>query len=124
MWSYSLQLAAAAVLAAAQIATPAAARGAGASGGGHFVGHGHFANHFRGRFGFQIVLIAPYGWGWPYADYDEAPLDTYGNTMTVIPYPPPAPPAATASACDRKTETFTVPSADGGTREIKVTSCP
>jgi len=129
VWTTTLRLIAVLVLAAAQITTPpAAAGGPSASGGGHFVSHGfvghnRFANHFRRKFAFHRVLIAPFGWGWPYDDYG----DSYGNNITVITYPPPAPPAdasSTASACERTTETFTVPSADGGTREIKVVSCP
>jgi hypothetical protein len=52
------------------------------------------------------------------SDYDGAPADAY---------PPPAPivrgPEA-EPACHRTSETFNVPAAGGGTREITVIGCP
>jgi len=119
MWCKALRFAAILVLGAGQTATGASAFEHGSGWSSHFV-HGHFNHHFRRK-----VLIVPYAWDWPYSDYGEAPTDA-GNVGIIL-YPPPASAARaadTAPACHRNVETFTVPSADGGTREIKVISCP
>lgn len=115
MCSKALCLAAVLVLCATQTPTGALAfeQGSGAAMGSHF-GHGHFGHHFHRH---RVLIV-------PYADYyDEG--DGYGDTA-VISYPPPAPsaPAPEVAPCHRNIETFTVPSADGGTREIKIISCP
>jgi hypothetical protein len=95
------------VLGAGQTVTRAFAveHGGGVVTGSHF-GYGSFG-HYSGD--------------WSDSDYDEAP--TYGNNAV---YPPPASAVAPAAepSCHRTSETFNVPSAEGGTREITVIGCP
>ena len=55
--------------------------------------------------------------------YDGAPTDAYGNIAVYPPAPAIRAPEA-EPACHRTSETFNVPSADGGTREITVIGCP
>ena len=119
MCSKVLRLAAVLVLAlaAGQTATGALAveHGGGAITGNQF-GHGHDGHHGR-------RLLVPYPGDWPDSDYDE-PTDDYGN---IAAYPPPTPAVRAPEAppaCHRSIETFNVPSADGGTRQVTVINCP
>jgi hypothetical protein len=107
------------VLATSQTVTGALAleHGDGAVTGSHF-GHGPFG----GRKHHRIVII-PYPGFWSDSDYDDQ-TDAYGNIAV---YPPPARAVRapeTQPACHRASETFNVPSAEGGTREITVIGCP
>jgi hypothetical protein len=107
------------VLGAGQTVTRAFAveHGGGVVTGSHF-GYGSFGHHGRKH---HRIAIIPYSGDWSDSDYDEAP--TYGNNAV---YPPPASAVAPAAepSCHRTSETFNVPSADGGTREITVIGCP
>jgi hypothetical protein len=109
-----LVLALALVLGAGQTVTGALAveHGGGAVTGSHF-GHNPFGHH--GRKHHRIVIIPYPGDGYD-SDYDGAPTDAY---------PPPAPAvrAQPEPACHRTSETFNVPAAGGGTREITVIGC-
>lgn len=119
------RLAAVLILTASQMAIGecAFARSGGGSGGmshGHFVGSGHLPHsHFGHRLRRRPVLIAPYGWDWPYADYNDVPS---ANT-TIVAYPPPVSSGRATADCHWNAETFTVPSSAGGTRPIQVMSC-
>jgi hypothetical protein len=100
--------------------TAAAALGnRGGSGGNHFV-RGAFGHPFHHRLRFRKTLIIPYS----YYDYDYA-ADPLGD-VAVYPLPTvsSAPPASSATACHRNVEMFTVPSEDGGTRQITIINCP
>jgi hypothetical protein len=106
------------VLGAGQTVTGALAveHGGGAVTGSDF-GHNPLGHH--GREHHRIVVI-PYPGDWSDSDYDGAPTDAYGN----IADPPPAPAVQAPQACHRTSETFKVPAAAGGTREITVIGCP
>jgi hypothetical protein len=81
----------------------------------HF-GHSPFDHH--GRKHHRIVII-PYP-----ADWSDSNYDAYDNIAV---YPPTAPVVRepeSEPACHRTSETFTVPSAEGGTRDITVIRCP
>ena len=124
MCSKAIRLAAilALVLSAGQTVTGALAveHGGGAATANYF-GHNPFGHH--GRKHHRIVII-PYPGGWSDSDYDGDPTEAYGNIAV---YPPPAPPVRAPEslpACQRTSETFTVPSAEGGTREITLIRCP
>jgi hypothetical protein len=129
--AHVLRLAAALLLAAAQtVATQPLAR-AGFGGGGSRASHfapGHFAGHFnrhpfRRSHAFQPVFVVPYGWDWPYSE--EPPTEGDGS-VAVIPYPAPTSsggPSGAAAGCHWDAQTFTVPSAEGGTRQIQITRC-
>jgi len=99
------------VLGAGQTVTGALAveHGGGAVTGSHF-GHNPFGHHGR-------KVVIPYPGDWSDSDYDGDPSDAYGNIAV---YPPPV----QEPACHRTSETFNVPSAAGGTREITVIGCP
>ena len=106
------------VLGAGQTVTGALAveHGGGAVTGSHF-GDNPFGHHDRKHH--RIVGI-PYPGDWSDSDYDGAPTDAYGNIAAA-----PAVRAPQAEpACHRTSETFKVPSAAGGTREITVIGCP
>lgn len=99
--------------------------GKGWSGGGHF-GHSRFGhNQFDHRFRRNQVLLNGWGWDWGWGPYDSS---GYGNT-TVVAFPQATPQAANATGsiaatpCHWNAETFTVPSATGGTGPIQVVSC-
>jgi hypothetical protein len=122
MWSKALVLAAALVFCAGQTATsaPVLEHDSGRATGSHFVGdhfghHQHFGHH-RGK-----VLIIPYPVDGPYFDYGEAPTDEI--PLTNPPSMSSAPAANEATACHRSVQTFTVPSAEGGTSEITIMRC-
>jgi hypothetical protein len=87
--------------------------------GGWGGNQGAFAHPFHKRGRFHKTFIVPYA----YYDYDY-PADAFGDTA-VMAYPPPAtPPASSTSACHRNVEKFTVPSKEGGTRQITIINCP
>jgi hypothetical protein len=93
------------------------------SGGGH-VGHNHFGhNHFDRRFLRNRFFLNGWGWDWGWAPYDNS---GYGNT-TVVAFPQATPQIANGSVaatpCHWNAETFTVPSATGGTGPVQVVSC-
>lgn len=123
-----VSLAVATLIGAALIAAPAQAR---VDGGRHSgivrgpvlvgraaVGHHPFFRHHRFEGPFLGLGLAPYGWGWPDYGYDDVPTDASGDIDNVVPEPPPT------SVCNRSVETVTVPSEDGGTRQIKMIRCP
>jgi hypothetical protein len=131
-----LAIAAALALGAANTSTDTAF-GRGLSGAAHFVGgEGHFVG--GGFAGHRLVInqgfvrrfrrsfatgFWPY---WPYYYYDYTPPAAYGD-MTTATYPGTdglAPEALSAPACHRSEEIVTVPSEEGGSREIKITRCP
>jgi hypothetical protein len=86
----------------------------GAVTGSHF-GHNPFGHD--GRKHHRIVII-PYPGDGSDSDYDGSPTDAY-------PAPAPAVQAPQAEpTCHRTSETFNVPAAGGGTREITVIGCP
>lgn len=118
------RLAAVLILAASQVALGECAFARGGSSGvshGHFVGSSHFSHgRFGHRFRRKPIFIAPYGWDWPYADY-EAP--SAGYNTTIVAYPPPLNSGRAADNCHWDEETFTVPSSAGGTSPVKVMSC-
>jgi hypothetical protein len=86
---------------------------------GHHFAHGTFGHPFHNRLRFHKTLLVPYG----YYDLDY-PADAFGDAP-VITYPSPtANVVAPATACHRTVEQFTVPSQDGGTRQITIINCP
>jgi hypothetical protein len=118
----ALRLAAVVILTASQMAIGerAFARSGGGVSHSHFVGSSHFSHgHFGHRFRRHPILIAPYGWDWPDADYSDVPS---ANT-TIVAYPPAVSSGRTTGDCHWSEETFTVPSSAGGTRPIHVVSC-
>ena len=103
---------------------------AGGHGGGHGGGRGvgirsfHFGGHrhpfgFRHNRGFGVGLW-PYGYG---GYYDVAPYaddySTYPPPQIVVrePAPPPVP------VCQHSERTYTVPSANGETRQVTINRC-
>jgi hypothetical protein len=79
-------------------------------------GHGGFGLPFHKRF--HKTVVFPYG----YYDNDY-PTDTFGDDAAMT-YSPPIVPPEPSPTCQRNVETFTVPSSAGGTRQIKIISCP
>ena len=120
------------VLVAAAIAgvsSTAIAKGGGGGGGGkgggvgHF--HGRFDNHFlRNRFLRNQNVLGDWwgwGWGWPYSDNG-------GGNSTVLVFPQAKPQAADVTGsingpCHLSADTFNVPSAAGGSRQVQVVAC-
>jgi hypothetical protein len=94
----------------------AAGRG---SGGWHGGGSGWHGVGYRGRY---------YGGGYfatPYYDYFATPyydIERVGDVPALQPLGP-AIPATFALSCHRSQEIKTVPSEDGGDRQIKITRC-
>ena len=115
MWGKALALAAVLVFSAGQTATSAPAVENGSGWASSSV-HGHFGHHRR------KVVVIPYPVDRPYFDSDEAPTDEI--PVTSPPQVSSAPALDAASACHRSIEKFTVPSEDGGTREITIIRCP
>lgn len=113
--------------------THTVAQARGAKGGGHtfggryhFMGHHHFARgfHRRGRRGFfrgsdfvQWPLYDGFDIGVPYYESGE-PVD-YDLPPTVGYAPRPEP----ALNCDHSLQIVTVPSEEGGTRQVAITRC-
>jgi hypothetical protein len=111
------------------VSSAAMAKGGGGKGGSgghvghaHF-GHAHFHNHFlRNRFLSNQAVLGGWGWGWGYGD------NGYGNT-TVVAFPQATPQAAGVTGsiatgpCHLNADTFDVPSAAGGTRQVQVVGC-
>ena len=129
----TIAVAAALVLGTAGMTTGAMAFGHG--GGfarGLAIGHGGFG-HALGRgfafrrafalrraFAFGGLGLRLYGWGWPYygyGDYSYGPTDAFGDS-DIVTYAAPR-----ASSCHHSDETITVPSEDGGTRQIRMIRC-
>ena len=116
----TLALATSLILATASVATAAMAFGNHDSLGGNQFVHGAFGQHVHKRPHNTFVL--PY----PYYDYDyDYPADAFGEPPTD---PPPVvssvPPVPSPTACQRSVEKFTVPSKDGGSKEITIINCP
>ena len=78
-------------------------------------GHGGFVHplHKRSR------NVFPYG----YYDYDY-PTDTFGDDAATTYSPPIVPSELSPPPCQRSVEKFTVPSNNGGTKQIKIINCP
>ena len=113
----TLALATSLILATASVATAAMAFGNRDSLGGNQFVHGAFGQHVHKRPHNTFVL--PY----PYYDYDY-PADAFDEPPT---YPPPevsSVPPAPPPRCQRSVEKFTVPSQDGGTKQITIINCP
>jgi hypothetical protein len=136
-------LAAATVIGAALTAAPAEARFGGGLHGGSvrgpvFAGRPAFGNRqFSAGRRFAFIphhrLVGPlsglavpsYGWAWPDYGYGDVPTDAFGDVDTVTPETlGSVPEPKRASGCNRSVETVTVPSEDGGTRQIKMIRCP
>jgi hypothetical protein len=114
----TLAVATALVLATASVATAATTVGNHGGRGGNQFAHGAFGPGPVHRRHHQTFIL-PYG----YYDYDY-PADAFDEPAT---YPPPvvsSAPAAPSPPCQRSEETFTVPSTDGGTRQITIINCP
>jgi len=106
------------VLATASVATAAATVGNhGGRGGNQFV-HGAFGPGPVHRRHHQTFVL-PYG----YYDYDY-PADAFGEPPTDPPPVVSSAPAAPSPPCQRSVEKFTVPSKDGGSKEITIINCP
>jgi hypothetical protein len=108
------------VLATASFATAAVTVGNhGGRGGNQFV-HGAFGPGPVHRRHHQKFVL-PYG----YYDYDYPADDAFGEPPTDSPPVVSSVPAAPSPApCQRSVEKFTVPSRDGGTKEITIINCP
>jgi hypothetical protein len=93
----------------------------GGFGGGHFAGRGmaHFAQHHRR--GHQAFGLWPwYGYdapSYPYDDSYSTPYDDSSSSAQVVAPEPPRP------ACQHSEQTVTVPSENGGTREVTILRC-
>jgi hypothetical protein len=131
-----LVLSAIAILA---VSSTAMARGGGGGGmhGGMFMhGNAHFGPrfHFVNRFNRKILfnrfnrnpfLFGGLGWGgdWGWGGYGDSGS---GNT-TVVAFPQATPAGVTGSTpatpCRWNSETFSVPSSEGGKRPVEVVSC-
>jgi len=124
-----LAVAAAMVLGTASMTPDAMAAGRGGGGrgfgGGHrghgfAMGHGSFGD-FGGFRGGRFVRGFGSYW-YPYYGYDYGPTDAFGDVTSATPPPvrfvqePPRAPII----CK---ETVTVPSEDGGTRQIRIIRC-
>ena len=67
--------------------------------------------------------VPPYGWAWPDYGYGDVPIDAFGDVDSGTPESHGfAPEPKRASGCS--VETVTVPSEDGGSRQIKMIRCP
>jgi hypothetical protein len=102
------------MLATASVATAAMAFENDGGGAGHQFVHGAFGHRLHKTF------VLPY----PYYDYDY-PADAFGEPSTDSPpVVSSVPPEPSPPPCQRSVEKFTVPSEDGGTRQITITNCP
>ena len=113
----NLAVATALVLATASVATAAATFENHGGRGNQFV-HGAFAPgpvHRR----HHHTFVLPYG----YYDYDY-PADAFGEPPTDPPPVVSSAPAAPSPPCQSSVEKFTVPSKDGGSKEITIINCP
>ena len=125
MASKALRLAAMLVLAASQTAIGEHAWARGGGGGVSSRGHsghmGHFNRPFvRNHFLRNRAVLGGWGWGWPYGD------EGYSNTTVVFPQATPQAANVTgtiATPCHWNEDTFSVPSATGGTRPVQVVTC-
>ena len=123
-----LAVAAAVVLGTATMALEAMAAGRGGGGVGHSFSGGHrgysYGGAYRRGYG-RGRYSRGYGYGlywYPYYGYDYAPTDALGDVTSATPPPvwlAPEPPRAPIIC----RETLTVPSEDGGTRQIKIIRC-
>jgi hypothetical protein len=111
------------------VSSAAMAKGSGGGGGGgkgwggHF-GHNHFGhNRFDRRF-LRNQFFNGWGWDWGWTPYDNS---GYGGNTTVVAFPVATPQVANGSVaatpCHWNAETFTVPSATGGSGPVQVVSC-
>jgi hypothetical protein len=115
----TLAVATALVLATASVATAAAT----------FENHGGRGNQFvHAAIGpgpvhrrHHQTFVLPYG----YYDYDYPADDAFGEPPTDSPpLVSSVPPAPSPPPCQSSVEKFTVPSQDGGTKEITIINCP
>lgn len=108
----------------------AAGRGGGHGYGGGYRGHGYssygrgFGHGRHGRgYGYGLYWYPYYGYDYgPNYGYDYGPTDEFGDVTSTTPPPVrlvPEPPSAPI-VCK---ETVTVPTEDGGTRQIRITRC-
>ena len=118
-------LIAAAIVGASSTAMAKGGGGGGGKGGGFGHFHGRFDNHFlRNRFLRNQNVLGDWwgwGWGWPYSDNG-------GGNSTVLVFPQAKPQAAevtgsTSGPCHFSADTFNVPSAAGGTRQVQIVAC-
>src|ERR1700741_5337018 len=110
------------------VSSAAMAKGSGGGGGGkgwggHF-GHNHFGhNRFDRRF-LRNQFFNGWGWDWGWTPYDNS---GYGGKTPVVAFPVATPQVANGSVaatpCHWNAETFTVPSATGGSGPVQVVSC-
>jgi hypothetical protein len=108
------------------VSSAALAKGGGGKGGGSGVHVRHFGHaHFDHRFLRNQAVLGGWGWGWGWGGYGD---NGYGNT-TVVAFPQATPQAANVTGsiatgpCHLNADTFDVPSAAGGTRQVQVVGC-
>ena len=87
---------------------------AGGRGGGHGFGYGRGRGY--GRYGYGYGLY----WYPSYYEYDNGPSDGFGDITSDMPPLVEATPPRKPIICK---ETVTVPSEDGGTRQIRMIRC-
>jgi len=83
-----------------------------------FQQHRHFARHNQSQ---RWLGYGSYGWGYyaiPSYDYWYGNNDVTGSVPTTVIYAP-----VRAASCRKVQESMTVPSEEGGTRQVTVTRC-
>jgi|SRR5215467_5216091 hypothetical protein len=97
--------------------------GSGGSGISHGMSHGHFFHRFH-RFPRNPVFFGD-GWGWGWGPYSGDGANTTVFVQQSVPRFPVAGVTSSVAAtpCHWNAETFTVPSAKGGTGPVQVVSC-
>jgi hypothetical protein len=78
-------------------------------------GHGVFGYHLHKR-SRNVFPYGYYGYDYPTDTFGDDPDTTY--SPQIVPSEPSVPP------CQRSVEKFTVPSNNGGSRQIKIINCP
>jgi hypothetical protein len=92
----------------------------GGFGGGHFAGRGmaHFAQHHRHhRRGHQAFGL------WPWYGYYDAPSYPYDDSYSTDSTPQVVAPEPPRPTRQHSEQTVTVPSENGGTREVTILRC-
>jgi hypothetical protein len=92
--------------------------GMGMHGGAHVFpsrGHFHFAQHHRR--GHQAFGL------WPWYGYDDAPSYPYDDSYSTDSTPQVVAPEPPRPTCQHSEQTVTVPSENGGTREVTILRC-